>query len=93
MSLQEDTVNPFKSVRNQKGEGMVKILLVLLILGAAGYAGYVYLWPMVAGGDKPAASAPTPVAALNGGQPIAGSMSGAAVQGSQAAGEIMGSGR
>jgi len=70
---------------------MVKTLLILLILGAAGYAGYFYLWPMVGGGNNtPAASAPS---TLNNGQPIAGSAAGAAVQGAQAAGEVMGSGR
>lgn len=83
-------MNPFKGIRNQKGEGMVKVLLFVLILGAAGYAGYVYLWPMVAGGDKPAASAPS---TINGGQPMSGSPAAAAVQGSEAAGEVMGSGR
>ncbi len=83
-------MSSFPNLRNQKGEGMVKTLLFLLILGAAGYAGYVYLWPMVSGGDTSAASAPS---TLNGGKAIAGSPAGAAVQSSEAAGEVMGSGR
>jgi hypothetical protein len=90
MTFQEGEMNSFQNVRNQKGEGMVKALLFLVVLGAAGYAGYVYLWPLVAGADKPAASAPSTV---NGGQPMAGSPAAAAVQGSEAAGEVMGSGR
>jgi hypothetical protein len=90
MPFQEGEMNRFEAVRNQKGEGMVKTLLFLVILGAAGYAGYVYLWPMVTGGNAPAASAP---ASINGGKPIAGSPAAAAVQGSEAAGEVMGSGR
>lgn len=83
-------MNPVEEVRNQKGDGLLKTLLFLLILGAAGYAGYVYLWPMVAGGNRPAASAPT---TINGGKPVAASPAGAAVQGSEAAGEVLGSGR
>lgn len=74
---------------NQKGEGMVQNLLFLLVLAGLGYAGYVYLWPMVSGPSPPASQAVAPAA----GDPKAGTMSGAAVQGAAAAGEVYGSGR
>ncbi len=80
---------------NQKGEGMVSTILILIVLAGAGYAGYVYLWPMVSGSDKPvpqAASAEvTPTPSETTGK--AGGMAGAAVQAGQAAGDLYSSGR
>jgi|GEM_PF-2894337 len=74
---------------NQKGEGMVQNLLFLVILAGIGYAGYVYLWPMVSGPSSPATQTAAPPTA----DQKAGSMAGAAVQGAAAAGEVYGSGR
>lgn len=71
----------------QKGEGMVQNLLFILVLAGLGYAGYVYLWPMVAGPEPAAAGTPAAGGAK------AGSPAGAAVQGAAAAGEVYGSGR
>ena len=79
---------------NQKGEGLVSTLLILALLAGAGYAGYVYLWPMVSGPDKPAPAAAaqvTPVPAESTGK--AGGMAAAAVQAGQAAGDLYSSGR
>ena len=79
--------------QNQKGEGLVKAILMLALLAVAGYFGYQYLWPMVngSGGNNPTALAqgtPTP-----GDGTVAGSPAAQQVQGAQAAGELMGSGR
>ena len=71
------------------GEGMVQNLLFLIVLAGLGYAGYVYLWPMVAGPGTPKTQTAAPAA----GDPKPGSMAGAAVQGAAAAGELYSSGR
>lgn len=80
----------FQNLQDQKGEGMFKLLLLAALLIGGGYFALQHFGVL---GDNTPASAPTPVAALNGGQPIASSPAGAAVQGSEAAGEVMGSGR
>ncbi len=78
-----------------RGEGPLMPVLFLVILGALAYAGYVYLWPMVAGTDKPSqqtsSTDPTPTPETKG--TLAGSPAAQQVQGAQAAGELMGSGR
>lgn len=46
---------------NQKGEGMVSNIIALIVVGALGYVGYVYLWPMAVKADNPRAANATPV--------------------------------
>jgi hypothetical protein len=75
---------------NQKGEGMVSNIIVLLIVGALGYVGYVYLWPMAVKADSGQTTNATPGPLKNtGGSSPAANM----VQGAQAAGEVAASGR
>ena len=80
---------PCRDIQSEKGEGLVKLLLLAALLIGGGYFALQYFGLL---GDKApdAASAPS---TLNGGQPVAGSPAAAAVQGSQAAGEVLGSGR
>ena len=81
---------------DQKGEGPLIPILLLCLFGGLIYAGYIYLWPLVAGTDKPPAQAasidatPTPGEAKG---TLASSPAAQQVQGAQAAGELLGSGR
>ena len=75
---------------DQKGEGMVSNLIVLVVLIALGYVGYVYLWPMAVKADNTQSANATPVPAKDA---PAGSPAAGMVQGAQAAGEVLGSGR
>lgn len=82
-------MNSLRLFQNQKGEGMVKLLLLAALLIGGGYYALQY-FGILGNQESNAASAPS---TINGGQPIAGSPAGAAVQGAEAAGEVMGSGR
>lgn len=83
-------MEPFKGIQNQKGEGLLKLLLILAILIGGGYFALKYFGVIGGPDSNAAASAPS---TLNGGKSIAGSPAAAAVQGSEATGEVLGSGR
>jgi hypothetical protein len=75
---------------DQKGEGMVSTIILVVVLAGLGYVGYVYLWPMATKADNAKSANTTPVPAKDA---PAGSPAAGMVQGAQAAGEVLGSGR
>jgi len=85
--------------KNQKGEGIIGLLLILAVVGGLAYAAYYYFLSDNSKGMSAAKSqgasgeATPPTSNTNGQDPKAGSMAGAAAQGAAAAGEIYGSGR
>lgn len=80
----------------QKCEGPFRAILLLCLLAGLAYACYIYLWPTVAGNDKPILqTASTDVTSTpgEGKGTSAGSPAAQQVQGAQAAGELLGIGR
>ena len=75
---------------DQRGEGVVSNLIMLVVVIALGYVGYVYLWPMAVKADSGQTAAATPVP---GRDAPAGSPAAGMVQGAQAAGDVLSSGR
>ena len=75
---------------DQKGEGLLKMIILALVLIGGGYFALQYFG--VLGNGSPAQNAPQAAATPNGGA-MAGSPAAAAVQQSQAMGELAGSGR
>ncbi|HVZ81093.1 MAG TPA: hypothetical protein VHE12_09930 [bacterium] len=75
---------------DQKGEGMVMNLILLAVVVALGYVGYVYLWPMV---DKPGTTQASNATPVPGKDAPAGSPAAGMVQGAEAAGDVLSSGR
>lgn len=78
------------STKNQKGEGLVKMILLLGILIGGGYFALQYFGVI---GDKPAATATaqaSPTPAAQGGNGAGGSLAAQQVQGAAAMGELSG---
>ncbi len=75
---------------NEKGEGMLKMILLAAILIGGGYFALQYFGFL--GNGNPAQTAPQAAVTPTGGA-MAGSPAAAAVQQSQALGELQGSGR
>ena len=75
---------------DQKGEGLLKMIILAAILIGGGYFALQYFG--ILGNGTPAQTTPQ-AAATPGTAPMAGSPAAAAVQQSQALGELQGSGR